>query len=60
MIAGILAVAILLSCVAWLGFSFWVGGIVKDRTRSDGLATLVCLGVLFTPLAFVIGVILGG
>jgi hypothetical protein len=54
-LAGLIGVVILLCFVSWIGFSFWVGGVVGDETGSEGWATLTAMFLIFTPVAFLIG-----
>lgn len=60
MIAGMIAVVILLCSVSWVAFSFWVGGIVGDKTHNDGLATITAMTLIGIPIVFVIGEVFFG
>ena len=60
MISGLLGVAIFLSILTWVGFSAWVGARVGEATRSEGLALLTIIGLMFLPGAFIAGCVIFG
>lgn len=63
MIAGIIAVGVLLSYMGWIMFSFWfVGKFYYDRVpRPDaGAASLMTFAMILIPVAFLIGASLFG
>jgi hypothetical protein len=60
MIAGLIGVGILLTCLAWVGFSGWIGAKVGEITESEGLAVLTIIGLMFLPGAFIAGYVIFG
>lgn len=59
MIAGLIAIAILISYMGWIMFSFWlVGKFYYDKPYggNDGVAALLTMTLILIPAVYLIGV----